>query len=354
MRPTQGRLSWLVLLALGAAPAARAIEPIPSTPGWRGFVVLGAGYANLESNTVAGTNVFDIGRPTINSVAEGPRSDDSAFPVVTGEVNYTFRGGWQAFFGTSLEDAVTLDGVTQIGARKDLGSSGILQGGLLFVGVPTQVWEDPYAEGVRRKETDRDATGVRLRWDRVAGSPLELTVSWRDVSIDTERSGEGVVSVACDADCQRLLRRDGDQYHFDAAYLFVLDQGGRHLLRPRLRYTIDDRDGDAMSSDAYRLQVSYVFRSQAFSVASNIAYGSSRYDARNPIFDARIDADGVVVDSTLFYPLPFQSGRWQAVGSVLWGRSSSDVAFHDNNLFMVTVGTMYRFGSRALPAAQGD
>jgi hypothetical protein len=354
MRSTQRRFSLFVLLTLGTAPAADAIEPVPSTPGWRGFVVLGAGYIDLESNTVAGNNVLDIGQPTINSVADGPRGDDSFFPVVTGEINYTFRGGWQAFFGTSLEDAVTLDGVTQLGARKDLGSSGILQGGLLFVGVPTQVWEDPYAEGVRRKETDRDATGVRLRWDRVMGSPLELTVSYRDVSIDTERSGEGVTSVACDADCQRLLRRDGDQYNFDAAYLFVLDQAGRHLLRPRVRYTIDDRDGDAMSSDAYRLQLSYVFRSQAFSVASNIAYGSSRYDARNPIFDSRIDADGVVVDSTLFYPLPFQSGRWQAVGSVLWGRSSSDVAFHDNNLFMVTLGTMYRFGSRALPAAQGD
>jgi len=26
-----------------------AIEPIPSTPGWRGFVVLGVGYTDLES-----------------------------------------------------------------------------------------------------------------------------------------------------------------------------------------------------------------------------------------------------------------------------------------------------------------
>jgi hypothetical protein len=38
---------------------------------------------------------------------------------------------------------------------------------------------------------------------------------------------------------------------------------------------------------------------------------------------------------------------------MLWGRSDADVAFHDNELFMVTLGTMYRFGSRALPAAEG-
>ena len=186
---------------------------------------MGGGYADLKSNIVAGNNLIDIGQPVIDSVAQRPRSDDTLHPVITGEINYTFGGGWQAFFGTSLEDAVTLDGVTQLGARKDMGSAGILQGGLLFSGIPTQVWEDPYAEGVRRKETDRDSAGVRLQWDRVLGSAFELTFSYRDISIDTERSGQGVTSVACDAACQDLLRRDGDQYSFDASYLFRLGEG---------------------------------------------------------------------------------------------------------------------------------
>jgi hypothetical protein len=334
------------MLTVGAAPAAMAIEPIPSTPGWRGFVVVGGGYADLKSNTVAGNNLLDIGQPTISSVSQRPSSDDAFLPVVTGEINYTFNGGWQAFFGTSLEDAVTLDGVTQLGVRKDLGSAGILQGGLLFSGIPTQVWEDPYAEGVRREETDRDSTGLRLQWDRVLGSAFELTFSYRDISIDTERSGEGVTSVACDASCQELLRRDGDQYSFDVSYLYRLGEGQRHLVRPMVRYTIDDREGDAISSDGYRLQLSYIFLGQGYTVASNLAYGGSSFDARNPIFGARTDADGIAVDTTLFYRLPIESGRWQAVGSVLWGESDSDVAFHDNEIFMVSLGVMYRFGAR--------
>jgi hypothetical protein len=326
------------MLTVGAAPAAMAIEPIPSTPGWRGFVVVGGGYADLKSNTVAGNNLLDIGQPTISSVSQRPSSDDAFLPVVTGEINYTFNGGWQAFFGTSLEDAVTLDGVTQLGVRKDLGSAGILQGGLLFSGIPTQVWEDPYAEGVRREETDRDSTGLRLQWDRVLGSAFELTFSYRDISIDTERSGEGVTSVACDVSCQELLRRDGDQYSFDVSYLYRLGEGKRHLVRPMVRYTIDDREGDAISSDGYRLQLSYIFLGQGYTVASNLAYGGSSFDARNPIFGARTDADGIAVDTTLFYRLPIESGRWQAVGSVLWGESDSDVAFHDNEIFMVSFG----------------
>lgn len=339
------RLSLLAVLTVGSVPAAQAIEPIPSTPGWRGFVVLGVGYSDVTSNTVAGNNLIDIGQPVIDSVNQRPQSDDTFHPVVTGEINYTFGNGWQAFFGTSLEDAVTLDGVTQLGARKDLGSAGILQGGFLFSGIPTQVWEDPYAEGVERKETDRDSTGLRLQWDRVLGSALQLTFSYRDISIDTELSGEGVESVACDAACQGLLRRDGDMYSFDASYLYRLG-GGKHLVRPMVRYTVDDREGEAMSSDGYRLQVSYVFLGEGYSVASNLAYGSNSFDERNPIFGERTDSDGIAIDSTLFYRLPIEGGRWQAVGSVLYAEGDADVDFHDNEIFMVSVGAMYRFGAR--------
>ena len=338
---------WLLALLAAIAPTfAAAIEPIPQTPGWRGFAVIGGGHADLRSNFVAGNGLIDLGRPVIDSVNQRPRSDDTIYPLVTGELNYTFASGWQAFFGTLLEDAVTLDGVTQLGARKSLGEAGMLQGGFLFSGIPTESWEDPYAEGVRRSETDRDSAGVRLQWDRVMGSALELTFSYRDISIDTERSGAGVLSVSCDAACQALLRRDGDHYAFDVSYLYRLGALRNHLLRPMLRYSIDERDGDAVSGDAYRLQLSYVYVAQGYTLASNVAYGGSSRDERNPIFGEKTDSDRFAVDATLFYRLPAASGRWQAVASVLWGEDDSDVSFHDSELFMFSLGAMYRFGAR--------
>jgi len=336
----------LAALAAGAAPMANAIDAIPETPGWRGFVVLGAGYTDLRSNFVAGNPLVSIGNPRFDSLAERPASDDAVHPIVTGEINYTFASGWQAFFGTSLEDAVTLDGVTQLGLRREIGTAGILQAGFLFSGIPTETWEDPYAEGVRREETDRDSTGLRVQWDRILGSALQLTLSYRDISIDRERSGQGVVSVSCDAACQDLLRRDGGQFSFDVSHLYRLGAGRNHLLRPMLRYTIDDRDGDAMAGDSYRLQLSYIYVSPGYTVASNVAFGSSSRDAANPVFGAKTDQDRFAVDTTLFYPLPIEGGRWQAVASVLWGEEDSDVAFHDAELFMVTLGVMYRFGPR--------
>jgi hypothetical protein len=333
-------------LTVAIAPVAMAIEPIPSTPGWRGFVVGGIGYLDLKSNLVAGNDLIDIGNPVIKSVTQRPASDSTAHPLITGEINYTFGGGWQAFFGTSLEDAVTLDGVTQLGARKDMGSNGILQAGFLFSGIPTQVWKDPYAENVRRQETNRDSTGLRLQWDRVLDSPFELTFSWRDISIGSEHSGEGVTSVTCDTSCQKQLRRDGNQYMFDASYLFKLGEGGRNLVRPMIRYTINDREGDAISGDALRLQLSYVFLGDGYSIASNAAYVTSNQDAPNPLYNRKTNSNGVVLDTTLFYRLPVESKRWQAVGSVLWGQDNNDVNFQDTTVTSVSVGVLYRFGAR--------
>ena len=93
-----------------------------------------------------------------------------------------------------------------------------------------------------------------------------------------------------------------------------------------VRYTIDDREGDAISGDSYRLQLSYVFLGQGYTVASNVAYGGSSQDARNPIFGVTTDSDRYAVDTTLFYRLPAASGRWQAVGSILWGKDDYNVS----------------------------
>ncbi len=336
----------LLLGASAASPLASAIEPIPQSAGWRGFLLIGAGNTDVESNLVAGNQFIDLDTHTIASVNDAPQSDDVWHPVITGEINYTFGDQWQAFFGTSLEDAVTLDGVAQLGLRKEVAGIGTLQGGFLFSGIPSEVWEDPYAEGARRDESDRDSTGLRLQWDRVLGSVFELTFSYRDISVDTERSGHGLVSVTCNAACQDLLRRDGDQYAFDVSYLFRPGDGRSHLLRPMVRYTVDERDGDAIAGDSYRLQLSYIFLGERFTVASNVAFGSASQDEANPIYGVKTDADRFTVDATLFYRLPAASGRWQAVGNVFWAEEDSEVTFHDSEVLSLSIGAMYRFGDR--------
>lgn len=333
-----------VLVMLTGLPAA-AIEPVPDSAGWRGLLIAGAGYVDVRSNLLVGNRLIDVGRPVIDSIGQRPRSSDTIHPVLTGEVNYTFGNGWQTFLGTSLEDAVTLDAVTQFGARRNLAGAGTIQIGVLFSGIQTLAWEDPYAEGIPRHETDRDSTGARLQWDRILGSAFELTLSYRDIDFESERSGQGVASVDCNTSCQSQLRRDGDEYSFDLSYLFRLGNGRNHLLRPAVRYMVDDRDGDAVASSSYRLQLTYAYVRPTYTMTGNVLYGATRRDESNPLFGVRTNTDRLAVNATLFYRIPTATGRWQAVANVLWGEEDSDVSFHDSELSMVSLGVLYRFGS---------
>jgi hypothetical protein len=340
-------LSIVLATAAGAWSAqAAAIEPIPQTPGWGGFAVLGVGYTELKTNMLAGNAAVEIGRETVASINSPPQTDSAVHPVFTGELNYTTRGRWQLFVGNSLEDALTLDTSGQLGVRREVGAAGVMQAGVLFNGITTKVWSDPYAEGVAREETDRDSSGARFQWDRIFGSAFQATLSYRDISVDEEASGQGVRSVTCNAACRDLLRRDGDRYNLDVSYLYRIGDGRpRHLLRPQVSYSSDDRDGDAISSKSWRLQLSHVFLGEGYTLASNFIYGSTSFDERNPIFGRKTDSDRIAIDTTLLYRLPIEGGRWQAVGSATWGRDDSDVRFHDSDLFNVSVGAMYRFGN---------
>ena len=171
-------------LALTISSGALAVTPVSEQQGWSGHLILGAGYTDVESNTVAGNELIDGGRNTVGSIDDKPRSSDSTHAVAGAEIRYTLANRNQIFLGGSLEDQLTLDFATQLGWRKQTEKAGIFQVGLLFSGIPVEVWEDPYLAGSRRRETDRDSSGARFEWGRIMGSGFELTAQVRNIDLD--------------------------------------------------------------------------------------------------------------------------------------------------------------------------
>jgi hypothetical protein len=334
-----------------------ALPNVPEQPGWSGFFVFGAGYTDIESNTVAGNRLIDGGKDTINNILQSPESSDDIHAVVSGEVNYTLGNRNQIFFGTTLEDAVTLDGAIQLGWRKQTDRPGIFQVGILFAAIPTEVWEDPYLTGVARSDTNRDSTGLRFQWDRIFGSDLELQISYRDIDVDTERSGQTACATPIPpaitpAQCQTLLRRNGGFYATDLGWWFRFE-GGNHILRPLIGYRTFDADGAAESYDSARVELTYSYLGEKYSLVTNAAVASKEFDRPNPLYGIKRDSDNIALSATLFYKLPTASKRWQLFTTVLWGDSDSDIDFHDNELFTISAGVFYRFGNLP-PARQSD
>jgi len=137
---------------------ALALPQVPEEKGWRGYVAFGLGYTDVESNTIVGNNLIDLGQPSLGpgGVNQRPPSTNDTFPAIAGELTWTLDNRNQLFLGSTVEDQVTLDGVGQIGWRKQA-SSGIYQVSLLASSIPPEVWEDPYNNSTARNDTDRDS-----------------------------------------------------------------------------------------------------------------------------------------------------------------------------------------------------
>jgi hypothetical protein len=336
----------VVGLSLLLASTVYAVSPVPVEQGWSGYMLLGGGYTEVNSNSVAGNDMIEGGNDTIKSIDQKPKTTDVTHVLGGTEIRYTLPSRNQIFLGGSLEDRLTLDFANQLGWRKQTDKAGIFQLGVLFSGIPVEVWEDPYLAGTRRDATDRDSQGLRFEWGRIMGSSFDLLIQAKENDIDDELSGTDP-SLGCDRDCQRLLDRNGDQYQARLTYTFSWPGG--HFLRPQLRLRREDRDGDAIARDAWDFQLSYSYMQPGWILVANALYGESSYDKANPLYGRRQDADTLALEATAIYNLPSESRRWQLTGGAFWSESDSDIRFHDNKLNQVFMGVIYNFGNLPTP-----
>jgi hypothetical protein len=314
---------------------------MPSENGFSGFVILGAGNMKVKSNTIVGNDLIEVENSTIQSVFSSPNTNDDTHGIFTGEVVYTFANAQtQVYLGSRLEDLLTFDLSQQLGVRKRFDSAGLVSAAVLFSGIPSEVWSDPYLEGVPRSETDRESRGFRLEWGEVLGTALTVQYTRREVDIDKERSGQFLISEGRLTPTEALLlRRDGDDDTLKVNY--TIAPNPRHILRPEFGFRRRDRDGDAITSDAFWGQLAYSYVQDQYTLVLTAEAGSIEYDENNPVYGKAMDADWVAFGAAFFYHL---TPRWSLVAVGNYADEDSDVDFHDQELQSIIVGVRYRFG----------
>ena len=333
----------MVLLLI--APTAHALEPMPNSAGFSGFVRPGFGYLDIESNMVAKIGNFDLSKRTINSRNSSPSSESTGMLNLPFGLAYTFDNlKTQLFLGTELMDMVRLDVNQQIGVKQQIDGFGLLQAGLLFNSIVTEVWEDPYLENKRRSKTDRDVMGIQLVWDRIMGSDFELTYRYRDIDIDDEYSGQSILGL--NRSQRKLLKRDSDEHSVRILYTFNIRP--KHRIEPSFTYLYDDRDGDALKKDQYVFKLTYIYMDDPLSLTFNGEIGWADYDKRNPIYKKKQDDDIYSVDLTLYYKNPW---GWTLAGSkpmsfYLLGayyKRDPDISFYEEKATLISAGVMFRW-----------
>ena len=338
-----------VLLLLGAGSAV-ALDPIPQESGFSGFIRPGVGYLRFKSNMVASFLGYDLSDESIGSLNDEPDAQSTGLFLMPFSIEYTFASTrTQLFLGTDLTDLIRFDMSQQFGVKQGIGSLGILQGGILFSGVPAKVWEDPYVVNQDRDDTDRDSMGARLAWDRIFGSQLQVQYTYRKIDIDDEKSGQYLIGQGqLTSGEAKLLERDGKRHVADILYRFRL--GEHHTLAPAFIYSYNNIDGDAMKNDSYDFQLTYAYlnRDTPFSFTGNVSIGQAEYDEDNPIYGKDQEDDRYGIQGTLYYRNPWNWGLFNSkpfnfyIGGA-YTKVDSNIDFYTQEAIMTTAGVFFKW-----------
>lgn len=328
----------VLILTLMVIGNAQAVQPIPDQTGFSGFVSLGLSAVSVESNFLAEVASQDLGDDNISDL-DSPDSESLALPLAAFELSYTWDGETQLFVGNLLEDYLRFDFSTRIGVRQNLGKAGRGSVSLLASPIAVKVWENPYETGTDRDSTDRDATGIRLAWDNIMQTGLEIRVSTREIDIDDEESGTGLGLTAAQINS---LDRDGDLNTINIRYLFV-DSNTTQFVAG-INATDADLDGDAMSYDSTSVELNWVYTpDKDLKVVTNLLVGVRDYDEDHPVFGEKADTDFAALSVNGFFPGLWGFKDWIPNAVLVVGDESSDIDFFDSNVAIIGFGFLTRF-----------
>ena len=335
------RVSGALFVGMFSLSSIADVTKIPTKDGWSGFVGATSGVNQYSSNLFVGNGSKDFGNQAIASLNEGPESESKAFLAPFFDFRYTLaKQKGQIFLGNLVQDAVRFDFTQQLGYRQELDKMGLISGAFVFSGMPAEVWEDAYVVGTSREATDRKSSGLRLAWEKIAGSQFGGNYTFRSIDVDNERNGESAVSQnIITATEQQQLQRSGKQHRIEVKYGIPISQSS--LFTPSMQYLIRDFDGKAQSGETTSLQLNYTHFAQPYTLILNSFYGIRKNDVENPIYDKRTDAEEYGVAATLFYSKVFNMKEWSLMLSTAYVKSENEVSFHDMEAVSATVGLLY-------------
>ncbi len=318
---------------------ASALDAIPEKDGFSGYINMGAAGVKVESNMIAGNSFGDISQRTITSLYSSPESESESLMQLNGEVAYTWASSrTQVYFGNLLEDFIEFDFSTLLGVRHELTDKSIIAASYMFSSIPTEVWEDPYLINQRRSKTDRDSKGVRLEWDKIAGTGLDVQYSYRNITLDDENSGRALGLSIGDMD---LLDREGSIHDLKVGYTFNFGNG--HSLEPKINYTNRDLDGRAMKNTTWGVGLTHIYNSEKYSFVTNLDWAEADFDKRNPIYNKTRNDDRLGIGFTAAYKRPFGLKHWHILGTLAYYDSDSNIKFYDTNIKYYSISALYRF-----------
>ena len=345
LRKSKYFLGWICIVQFfpiflyGQAPMS-----IPTTSGWGGFFLVAPGVFNTQTNLiVTGPPLAqDAGYKNIASIYSSAQVKTAIASPVAGEINYTFaKSKTQVFLGNRLEDLLRLDVPFGLGVRQELKDSSILSLSFLFTPLNLSQWKDPYLENKDREPSRVNLPGLRVIWDRIFRTGLELSATYRTITLDVEKSGEELIAQnRLDPNLQHLLVRNGNVWRLQAMYRLKIN---RHRLEPSVRYVDENLDGAALANKGYLLRLNYIYPTPKVIFEVTLNFGNRKGQAVNPIYNETLDADRYGAAIGAIVPIKVgNSKRWSIMVLGEYIRENANIDFYNSGFYGIMGGLTYR------------
>ena len=321
--------------------AVQAQQPLPRESGFSGYIELLGAYISTNSQL----NTDHDNKKTDSLDTSGERVN-SFKPLPIGLVAYTFADiRTQIFAGVLPENIAQGQFQFEAGAKHELQDGTLLRASVIpITPIEQETWKDPFVVGQNRKETDISSFGIKLAAENIRRSGLNLKYGWAHQNIDDEESGTFLLSQPgsqLTPDDLDDLERDSNFHRFTVEYAFRLMPG--MMLKPILRYTRGDADGDANSFHGLTPQLSLLYFGKRFQATCNLIFKGEWYDETHPVFDKTRRDYNLGLFAILGYKDPFGLKNFRIDWFNAFFESTSNINFYESTSYLTALGIGYTF-----------
>ncbi|MDJ0785125.1 MAG: DUF2860 family protein [Desulfosarcinaceae bacterium] len=316
------RAGFMLIVVIGSltllltAPAT-ALE----TGGLGGEITVGAIYfSGRPSQLVVGDD-----NATVTRLASQADRETMTDADLSGKLHYRLPELGTTLYVSAANGSADLD----CGVRQSMGPAGVIDLALQY-GID-EVWRDPYVTNVKRRTTEVETVGLRLRYEEIYGTGAFLSATASGVDVAQDLSG----------DRRQQLRRDGELYAFHFGYRLAL--GDHAELTTSLGVDSQDLQGAANASDGVGAEVTYGWQRGPWLFETAVGVHYSEYRAEHPSFGKTRKATGYEGSAMMGYIAPFGWTPLTLYGLVGYARSDENIAFFDAEGWMTGVGVGLSF-----------
>ncbi|NOH98730.1 DUF2860 family protein [Vibrio sp. 99-70-13A1] len=303
------------------------------------------GNITFLTGVLANSNNLDVSQSYTqmqSDLSASGSTETSGMLGLLGSLKYTFGDtlNKQLFLGTSQDDVITGTLAFEVGYRQQLEDGTLVDVSFLPTLISGEVWDDPYAIGQKRKETDLSGNVARIQLSRIMGSNFHVDMAAGESDVENEQSGLKGLGLT---DAQRaLMKRERKYYYFKTRYQHMLNNGSG-LLTPSLNVFSSDSEGDALSFFSIGAEISLAKRFNKHGIALTVNADNREYDAVNPIFNKKREDKDLGVFLAYEYSGILGYKDWSAVSFIGARSTESNIEYYDYSQYMMSVGLDFKF-----------